>query len=213
MYTNKQIASVLDLAVLRPTATCKDVKIACDLANTFKIKSVCVPPIYVGLANTMFDNVSAVIGYPHGNSMPDTKYREALQAMRDGAKELDVVINYGCFLDGDTIAVQTELVLIVMAARPCGVLVKAILETCHYTPDQIVAACKLCADLGVDFVKTATGVVQGATPGVVKLMIDAVRGRCGVKASGGICTYEDARVYLDLGCTRIGASSYSALLR
>ena len=92
-------------------------------------------------------------------------------------------------------------------------LVKAILEVCHYTPDQIFQACRLCVAAGVDFVKTSTGFGPGgATPEAVKTMLEAVDGEAQVKASGGIKTYADAARYLDLGCTRLGASTYRELL-
>jgi deoxyribose-phosphate aldolase len=91
--------------------------------------------------------------------------------------------------------------------------IKAILETCFYQPDQIRDACKLCVDCGVDFVKTSTGFAPGgATPEAVKTMLEAVNGEAQVKASGGIKTYADAARYLDLGCTRLGASTYRELL-
>jgi deoxyribose-phosphate aldolase len=212
-YNKQQIADVLDLAVLKPTATVNDVIKACDLANKYKIKSVCVPPVYAGLAASQFNNVSCVIGFPHGTSTPDNKYHEAVGAVREGARELDVVLNYGCFLDGDPVPMTTELALIISMAHQSGVLVKAILETCFHTPRQIIQACNLCVDMNIDFVKTSTGFAEkGATSGAVELMVKAVKGRCGIKASGGIKTYQDVQTFLDLGCTRIGASSFSELL-
>ena len=213
-YTPQQIADALDLAVLNPTATADDVACACALANTHKIKSVCVAPVYVRLAAANFNNVCSVIGFPHGNSTPDAKYYEAVAAMRDGARELDVVLNYGRYLDGDAVPLLTELALIVSAAHSENILVKAILETCYYIPRQITEVCRICVDTGVDFVKTSTGFgAEGATPGVVQIMLDAVAGTgVRVKASGGIKKYADAALYLDLGCTRLGSSQFSELL-
>ena len=213
-YTKLDIANALDLAVLKPTATRAHIETACALANKYSIRSVCVAPCYVLLASSLCHTVSAVIGFPHGNSTPDTKYREAVTAIKDGARELDVVINYGRFLDGNPTDVITELALIVAAARPAGVRVKAILETCYYTPDQIRTACKLCVNAGVDFVKTSTGFGQhGATIGVVGVILNALKGtNVQVKASGGIHHYEDASLYLDMGCTRLGASNFNELL-
>jgi deoxyribose-phosphate aldolase len=212
-YTSQQIADALDLAVLKPTATAGDVTRACALANKHKIKSVCVAPCNVRLAAGLFDNISAVVGFPHGNSTADAKYYEAVAAIRDGAKELDVVINYGRFLDGELWPVMTELALVVSAAHRSGVLVKAILETCRYTSKQTTEACRICVDAGVDFVKTSTGFGRhGATPDAVQLMLDAVQGKARVKASGGIATYADAARYLDMGCARIGSSKFYELL-
>ena len=212
-YTREQIANALDLAVLRPNATAADVRAACALAVACKIKSVCVAPIWVPMASDLYDNVCAVIAFPHGNTLPEAKYAEALAAMDCGAKELDVVVNYGRFLDGGKRDTFWEIAAIVKAAHPRGVLIKAILESCFYTPDQIFQACRLCVESGVDFVKTSTGFGPGgATPEAVKTMLEAVDGAAQVKASGGIKTYADAARYLDLGCVRLGASTYRELL-
>jgi deoxyribose-phosphate aldolase len=211
-YTKEQIADVLDLAVLKPTATIDDVARACALAHKHGIKSVCVAPIYVELAASVFGNVSCVVGFPNGNSMPDAKLYEAAAAIRDGAKELDIVINYGRFLDGDSGPLLAELGLIVAGAHRDHVKVKTILETPFYTPQKIAEACRICVDCGVDFVKSCTGFAGDATPYDIEAMVKAVDGRCGVKASGGIKSYEDACRYLDLGCTRLGSSKYLELL-
>jgi len=212
-YTKEQIAATLDLAVLKPTAAAADVRAACALAVAHRIKSVCVAPVWVPMASDLCSNVCAVIAFPHGNTLPEAKYAEAVAAMDCGAKELDVVVNYGRFLDSGRHDAFWEIGQIVKAARPRGVLVKAILETSFYTAGQIHLACRLCVDSGVDFVKTSTGFGPGgATPEAVKVMLEAVDGKAGVKASGGIKTYADAARYLDLGCTRIGASTYLGLL-
>ncbi len=209
----KRIAAALDLAVLKPTATLEDVRAACELVERYAIKSVCVTTSLVSFATLYTERVAAVIGFPHGNACPAAKVMEAMLAMEAGATELDVVINYGRFLDGDSAPVANELVPIIHSAHERCVTVKAILETCYYTPDQIADACRLCVDLGVDFVKTSTGFgPQGATAGMVKIMLDVLQGRCQVKASGGINTYADACQYLDMGCTRIGSSKFAELL-
>ncbi len=213
-YTKEQIAAALDLAVLKPIATLEDVERACALANKHRIKSVCVAPVYVRWAVDLFDNVSSVIGFPHGNSTPDAKYYEAIAAMRDGAKELDVVVNYGRFLDGDQVPLLTELTMICDAAHRDGVLVKAILETVHYAPMQLTEAAELAIARGVDFLKTSTGFAPdgNATVGVVSLLKQVAAGRVQIKASGGINSYERAAEFLDLGCTRLGSSKFHELL-
>jgi deoxyribose-phosphate aldolase len=212
-YTREQIAAALDLAVLKPTATAADVRAACALAVARQIKSVCVAPVWVPMASDLYGNVCAIIAFPHGNTLPEAKYAEALAAMDCGAKELDVAVNYGRFLDSGHHDAFWDIAAIVKAAHPRGVLVKAILETCYYTPDQIREACRLCVKSGVDFVKTSTGFGPGgATPEAVKTMLEAVNGEAQVKASGGIKTYSDAARYLDLGCTRLGSSRYLELL-
>ncbi len=211
-HSKEEIAAALDLAVLKPTATSSDVARACALANKHKIKSVCVSPIFVSLAANLFDNVSCVIGFPNGYSTPNAKLFEAVTAICDGAKELDIVINYGRFLDGDCRPLFSELGLLMEGAHRDRILVKAILETTHYATTQITEACRICVDFGVDFVKTSTGFAGDATPEAVAAMVKAVNGKCGVKASGGIKTYEDACRYLDLGATRLGSSKFLELL-
>ena len=214
-YQAQEIAGALDYAVLRPIASVQEVETAARLAYAKGFACLCVASYNVSVAKPIMPRVCAVIGFPHGNMSPRIKYEEAAQAIEDGAVELDVVINYGRFLEGHTITVVHELSQILVrahSARP-RVLVKAILETGYYRPKQIVAACRLCVDCGVDFVKTSTGFGPGnATPEAVRLMIATVKGLAQVKASGGIQSYADACRFLDLGCTRLGSSHYLDLL-
>ena len=213
-YTSKQIADVLDYAVLDPHVG--DVAIAGGAIFCYenKIKSFCVASGNVGIASQYHDNVSSVVAFPHGNMDPKAKLREAQRAVLFGARELDVVISYGRFLDGDFSIIQRELEGIVDMAHDKGVLVKAILETCYYTPVEIRQACEECVKVEVDFVKSSTGFgTYGATVEDVQVMLDAVKGtNVGVKASGGIHCYADVVAYLDMGVSRIGASRYLELL-
>ncbi len=211
-YTPQQIAAALDLAVLKPTATADDVRDACALANKHNIVSVCVAPCHVKLAASIHDNVSTVIGFPHGNGLWNAKLVEAAKAIDNGAKELDVVVNYGRYLDGDRITIGEELWALV-GLHP-DVRVKAILESCYYTPAQLLDAAKICVNFGVDWLKTSTGFGrEGATPGAVAILLKAAEGTSvEVKASGGVKTYADASTYLTMGCTRLGSSRYSELL-
>jgi deoxyribose-phosphate aldolase len=210
-YTPEQIAAALDLAVLSPRATREDIKCACAVAYTHNIKSVCVAPCNVPLAASRFGNTSTVIGFPHGNG--NAKECEAYRALEDGAKELDVVINYGRFLDGDRHVVIDELRPIVLLAHRRHALVKAIVEACYHDVKSLRTVCELCVECGVDFVKTSTGFAHGgASTKAVEIMLTAVNGRCGVKASGGIDNYAKAAMYLDMGCTRLGSSKYLEIL-
>lgn len=214
MYTKEQIAEALDLAVLRPTASAQDIRDACELVVENQIRTICVTPIYVRLAAKCGAPVCAVIGFPHGTTTPSQKRNEALEALENGARELDVVINYGRLLDGDGVPVERELTAIVDLARANHIIVKAILETCFYTAPALEAATKFCSELGVHFVKTSSGYgLHGATPVAVKTMLRVVEGTdTQVKASGGIKSYNDAARYLNLGCTRLGASRFKELL-
>ena len=209
MIDKDYIADHLDLAILRPTATSDDVRCACALANKHKIKSVCVAPGYVKLAASLHNNVSCVIGFPNGNATPATKYYEAVDALRNGAKELDLVISYGAFLDGDPLPLLIELGLVVSATHQAGRIVKTILEVCYYTPTQLHHVCEICKDQGVDMLKTSTGFADaGATVWAVETMLQYLP----TKASGGIKTNYDAEKYLSMGCARIGASNFARLL-
>jgi deoxyribose-phosphate aldolase len=209
----ERIARALDLAVLKPTATREDVRKAAALVEKEGIASLCVAPCNVTVARRITTRVTAVIGFPHGNTTPAVKLAEAALAVGHGATELDVVINYGRFLEGRERLVHEELTWIVHTVRKFGVPVKAILETCYYNGQQLWNACQLCVKCGVDFVKTSTGYAAGgATPEAVRVMLEAVAGKAQVKASGGIKTYADAAMYLDLGCTRLGAGRYEELL-
>ncbi len=217
-YTKEEICNALDYSVLKPTTTRADIVCACTLANKSHIKSVCVPQIHVPLACSMFWNVSTVIGFPHGNTPPSIKATEALAAIQCGAMELDVVVNYGRFLDGDSEFMISELNEIVRIAHHPSrrVIVKAILETCYYTTPQLIEACRILHRCGVDFVKTSTGFAsKGATMAAVNELLNTISdldSDMQVKASGFIRTYKDVCAYLEMGCTRIASSSFYSLL-
>jgi deoxyribose-phosphate aldolase len=159
-----------------------------------------------------------VIGFPHGAQPAAVKALESRLAIDAGARELDMVINVGALTSGDERTVRDDIAAVVAEARPRGVLVKVILETCYLSPAEIATACRLAEEAGADFVKTSTGFgvksggPTGATPEAVRIMLDAVGGRLQVKASGGIRTWDDAVAYLDMGCTRLGVGDAAAIL-
>jgi deoxyribose-phosphate aldolase len=213
-YTPEQIANVLDFAVLDPSAGNMQVANAADDCDKYGIKCFCVASANVYTASIDHGNVASVIGFPHGNVSPRAKLAEAIQAVTDGAKELDVVVNYGRFNTGDWGIIKEELERICTFAHHHDVTIKAILETSYMTAGQIGLACEECIEAECDYVKTSTGFGrQGATVAVVAIMLDAVKGTgVKVKASGGIKTYDDVARYLDMGVSRIGASRYQELL-
>ena len=149
-----------------------------------------------------------VVGFPHGANRPEVKALEAKLGIEDGAKELDMVMNIGKFLSGDEDWVRRDIEGVVAEAKQAGdVLVKVILETCFLTPEQIARACEISREAGADFVKTSTGFGDGpATPEAIDIMIKTIGDTMGVKASGGIRSYETARGFLDQGCQRLGAA-------
>ncbi len=213
-WTIREIADSLDYAVLKPTATIQDVVDGAVFATKHDLVSVCVSSANVEIAAEYHRNVSAVIGFPHGNCHPMVKMIEARQAIEAGAKELDVVVNYGRFLGGDVGIIGNELADLCIMAHEKYVIVKAILETCYLTPSQIKTACRWCVMSNVDYVKTSTGFGHGpATVEDVKVMLDATKHtQVQIKASGGIKCYDDVEKFLDLGCGRIGASRFQELL-
>ncbi len=188
----EQINKKLDLAVLKANCTKKQVVEACLLAEENDIKSVCVLPSFVSLASAIFDNVSTVIGYPWGDSL--VKYEEAVLAIRNGAKELDIVINH----HGE----NEDIDIIISLCIKTKTTSKIILETCFYDKPQLIQLCRRFRY--ANFLKTSTGVFEGATVEGVKILLG--NSNCRIKASGGIRTYSDAAKFIDLGCERIGSS-------
>ena len=216
-YTAAAVARALDHAVLKPEYTSRDLAAHAAMCVDRGVGCLCVRPSDVAAAARLVAGspvaVASVIGFPHGSHRPETKAVEARLALADGARELDMVMNIGRFLSGDHERVCDDIAAVVAEAKPRGGLVKVILETCFLAPDQIATACLLAERAGADFVKTSTGYgTGGATPEAVRIMLDAVGGRLGVKASGGIRTWDDAVRYLDMGCTRLGVGDAARIL-
>ena len=217
MYTREQVAKTIDHAVLKPFATGGEVIDACEMCDKYSVGSVCVRPCDVALAAGELKGsqtkVSVVVGFPHGSNRTETKVLESKLAMEDGAAEIDMVMNIGKFLSGDYDFVQRDIGSVVAVAKKKEVIVKIILETCFLSAEQIEKACKLCEAAGADYVKTSTGFGDGgATPEIIGIMIKTVGKTMGVKASGGVRSYETAAAYLDQGCKRLGAASTEAIL-
>jgi deoxyribose-phosphate aldolase len=215
-YSREQIAAALDYAVLKPTASLEDVRQACLLAQREHFASVCVRPCDVQYASQFCDvPIATVIGFPHGTNTLEVKLLEAQQAVRDGADELDIVMNYSRLLEGKDYEYIYYELLHITGYLSFAPTIKVILETCYLTPDQITSACLLIRKVPrVSFVKTSTGFGSGgATCMAIELMKEAIKDfPLQMKASGGINTYQDACTFLDLGCTRLGSSKWKELL-
>lgn len=217
MFTKRDVAKTIDHSVLKPFATDKDIVDGCRMCEKWGVASMCVRPTDVSLAAKELKDsevaVSAVIGFPHGSNRPEVKALEAKLAIEDGAVELDMVMNIGKFLSGDYDFVQKDIEAVVAEAKKSNVIVKVILEICYLSPQQIGKACKIAEAAGADYVKTSTGFGDGpATPEAVEIMIKTVGKTMGVKASGGVRSYEMAVGYLKQGCKRLGAASTQAVL-
>jgi deoxyribose-phosphate aldolase len=202
--------------LLDPTATSDQIAKLCEEALEYGFASVCVAPCWVPLCKRKLYQAGAprictVIGFPHGNESTATKVFAARDAIINGADEIDVVVNIGWIKQRSTSQLESELRSLVSV---CGrhVIFKLIIECCQLTDEEKVYISKLCAETGVDFVKTSTGFsTGGAKLEDVKLIRDTVGERCSIKAAGGIRTLEDARAFAAAGCARIGCSRSVAL--
>ncbi|MCX6876874.1 MAG: deoxyribose-phosphate aldolase [Verrucomicrobia bacterium] len=216
-YLVSEVAATLDHAVLKPNFTDADIETHARMCLARSVKSMCVRPCDVALAATCLAGsavlVSVVIGFPHGHHLPEVKALEAELAIRDGARELDMVMNIGKFLAGDYEYVRRDIAAVVAVAKPQGVLVKVIQESGYLTLEQVATACLLTEEAGADFVKTSSGFGPGcATPEIVAVMLNTVGGRLGVKPSGGIRDWKTATDYLAQGANRLGVGSTEAIL-
>lgn len=212
--TTEKLAKVFDHAILRPDQTTEDVIKGCEVAKKYNLASVCVKPCDVAQASELLAGtdvmVGTVISFPHGNSSTAAKVAESLQALQDGAIELDVVLNIGHLKSGLYQQVEQELTEIISQskAKNSQVSFKIIFETAYLTNDEIVKACEISQKAGAHFVKTSTGFASaGATYEHIELMRASVPQEMEVKASGGIKTLEQVLKFLELGSTRIGSSS------
>ena len=217
MYTRKEVAKTIDHAVLKPFATNQDVIDAAKMCDERDVGSLCVRPSDVSLAVEQLKDsdccVSVVVGFPHGSNRPEVKALEARLAIEDGAVELDMVMNVGKFVSGDYDFVQKDIEAVVAEAKKGGAIVKVILELRYLTDEQIAKACEISRAAGADFVKTSTGFGDGpATPEAIDIMVKTVGKTMGVKASGGVRSYETAVGYLKQGCTRLGAAATEKIL-
>lgn len=210
----KTILGMIDHTLLKANASKQEILKLVDEAREHSFASVCVNPYWVKLASEQLKDtqvkVCTVIGFPLGASAPEAKAFETAQAVADGAGEIDMVINIGALKDGDDEAVRSDMAGVVKSAQ--GKLVKVILETCLLNEEEIVRACTLAVEAGVDFVKTSTGFsTGGATIEAVSLMAKTVGPKFGVKASGGVRSLEDAQAMIQAGATRLGTSAGVAI--
>ncbi len=214
MVDKIDIAKYIDHTNLKPYATADDIIKLCDEAIEYGFYAVCVNPYRVRLAKEYLRErkadvkVASVIGFPLGATPTEVKVFEARKALEDGADELDMVINIGALKDRDYEYVKNDIAEVVKVAHEKGAKVKVIIETCYLTEEEKVKACELAKEAGADFVKTSTGFgTGGATVEDVRLMRRVVGSEMGVKAAGGIRTYEQALKMIEAGANRIGTSS------
>ncbi|WP_311531734.1 deoxyribose-phosphate aldolase [uncultured Anaerococcus sp.] len=202
-----KINQYIDHTNLKADATFDQIKKLVDEAVEYDFYSVCVNSSYVKFIRDYNKDIkiAAVVGFPLGAMTKDTKVFEAKEAIRDGASEIDMVINIGRLKSEDYFYVEDEIRAIKEAIGEN--ILKVIIETCLLTEDEKIKACKLALNAGADFVKTSTGFsTGGAKVADIKLMKEAIEGKIKVKASGGIHTREEALALIEAGADRIGAS-------
>ncbi len=209
------IKKSIDHTLLAPTASENEIKKICDEAKTHQFFSVCINPSHVKFAKKYLSGsqvkICTVIGFPLGTNLTSTKAFETKEAIKDGAHEIDMVINIGLLKEKKYDEVTSDIKAVVDAAN--GNLVKVIFETCLLTDEEITKASECSIKAGAHFIKTSTGFSkEGATLHAVGIMKNASNGRAQIKASGGIRDFESAKTYLQAGATRLGTSSGVAIL-
>ncbi|MFC3039103.1 deoxyribose-phosphate aldolase [Virgibacillus xinjiangensis] len=208
---NNELAKYIDHTQLKPDTTQEKIEQVVKEAKEYSFASVCVNPYWVSYCSEQLKDTSVevctVVGFPLGATSTATKKFETEQAIRDGATEIDMVINVGELKSRNDNAVKADIEAVVGAAKDQA-LTKVIIETSLLSEEEKVRACRLAKDAGADFVKTSTGFSGGgATVEDIKLMRETVGKEMGVKASGGVRDYQATRAMIDAGATRIGASA------
>lgn len=208
------IATYIDHTLLKPSAIAEEIKQVCQQAWQYNFPAVCVYPTSVRQARDLLHDkqpqVCTVIGFPTGAVTSAVKLYEAQEAVENGATELDVVINLGWVKARESSKIYNEIAQICSETAP---VVKVILETTVLTDEEKILAAEICLDAGAAYLKTSTGWFGGATVADVKLLQEITRGQIGIKASGGIHTYEQAIALIQAGATRLGTSRGVDLLR
>lgn len=189
----------------------------CRVAVRYQVASVCIKPYAVALAQRILQGsgvaVGTTIGFPHGGHATAVKVFEAEQAMADGASELDMVINIGQAKGGEWQAVASDIAAITKSAHDGGAIIKVIFENCFLNDHEKTRLCRICGDVGADYVKTSTGYgTGGATHDDLRLMRQAAPPHVKLKAAGGIRTLDSMIEVAQLGCDRIGASRTAEIL-
>ena len=210
-YTPADMAKYIDHTYLKPEASVNEIRKICDEAKKYHCASVCVNPSYIQYVAQQLEGSGVtpccVIAFPFGTSTPEAKAFEASDAASKGAREIDMVINVGAIKSGDWLLVKRDIEGVVNAVKGRA-KVKVIIEACLLTDEEKVKACTVAKLAGAAFVKTSTGYsTGGATVEDVRLMRETVGPETGVKASGGVRTYDDAVAMLKAGANRLGCSS------
>lgn len=211
----KRILRSVDHTLLSTTATTKDIFRLCDEAKEYKTASVCIPPAFVSAASEYCEGkvpICTVIGFPNGYQTAKTKWFETVDAIDNGADEIDMVICVGDLKEKKYEKIKEEITHI---KRACDQkILKVIIETCLLTREEKIKMCEIVTESGADYIKTSTGFsTGGATPEDIKLFAEHVGENVKIKAAGGIKSLDDAINFLDLGASRLGTSSIIKLIK
>ena len=216
-YSYSDVAKLIDHSILSPAATVAELEAGCRLGGQYKVASVCLLPYFVKRCAELLHGSGVqpctVIGFPHGAHSTAIKLAESEQALRDGATELDAVINISKARSGDWDYVRREIEALTSTARGGGAKIKIIFENAYHDEAAKIRLCQICGEIGVDWVKTSTGFASsGATVADVQLMRQHSPPRVQVKASGGIRTLDALLEMRAAGATRVGSSSTAQIL-
>jgi deoxyribose-phosphate aldolase len=216
-FTYTEIAKMIDHSLLQPTLTDRELEDGCRLAREYEVASVCIKPYAVRQATDWLRGstvrVGTTIGFPHGGHATPIKVAEAEQALADGAHELDMVVNIGKVLTGDWRYVGDDIQAVVDEGHSGQAIVKAIFENCFLKDEHKEELCRICAEVGADFVKTSTGYGDGgALDDDLRLMRRCSPPQVQIKAAGGLRTFDRLLAVRALGVTRIGATATKVIL-
>jgi len=211
----ENILGMVDHTLLAQTAVWDEIKEILDDAMKYRTASACIPASYVKRAADYVDGklpICTVIGFPNGYSTTDVKVYETEDAVKNGASEIDMVINIGDLKDRNYEALENEIAKIHEACS--GRILKVIVETCLLTDDEIIKMCEIVTKAGAEYIKTSTGFsTEGATLHAVVLMQKHVGSNVKIKAAGGIASFEDAEKFIEAGASRLGTSRLVKLVK
>lgn len=210
----EEILGYIDHTLLKAYSTWDDIKVLCKEAMEYKTASVCIPQTYVSRARSEFKdlNICTVVGFPLGYNSTESKLKEIETSLRDGAKEIDMVINISDVKNGDYKKVEDEIKTLKNFLG--DKILKVIIETCYLTEDEKIEMCKAVTNAGADYIKTSTGFgTDGAKVEDIKLFKEHIGKNVKIKAAGGVKTVDDLVEFINLGCDRIGTSSAVKMLK
>ncbi len=214
----ERLAQYFDHTLLRPNATIAEFQALCEESRKYRFKMVAINPAPVKLCKELLAgsgvHVGAAVGFPLGQTTKEVKRLETIDAIQNGADEIDYVINLTELKAGNYVFIEAEMAAIVAACREKNVISKVIFENCFLTQEEKRTLCRIALNVRPDFIKTSTGFgTGGATVEDIALMVSEVKGRVKVKAAGGIRDLNKALLFIDMGVERIGSTASVAIIK